>query len=283
MIIGRIHLLMFKKVVRDWMILTGICLCVCISLAQSSSPKADEAKDVPIVIKLQDAVATVKSGQFTLEDIEAIAEAAPNKRVEVNPILEAQFLSTEDASLKGRIASSLVRLGDKDETYWKFLITQAIPAADNDAPFFLGVDQSTDGTPKLAPDFLQWAADRHVSVDDAIELEAGRDPAAIDHLGFTRDVRAVPILRRALSSPNFYVEIAASRSLANIHDSGSIPLITAACSKAPAWAATQIALPLVYFDDKDAQRAVTLYVPKERAVDARKARSEGITEYGTGP
>ncbi|MGC2620245.1 MAG: HEAT repeat domain-containing protein [Acidobacteriaceae bacterium] len=230
---------------------------------------------------MEDAIDAVKSGIFTLSDIEAISAASQGEKGAAVSMLKAQFLSSEDISLKGRIASSLVRLGEKDESYWKFLVTQAIPAADNDAPFLLEVDQN--GSTNLAPGFLQWAADHNISVDHAIELEAGLDPAAIDHLGYSRDERAVPILRRALSSPNFYVEMAASRSLANIHDSGSIPLITAACSKAPAWAATQIALPLVYFDDKDAQRAVTLYVPNERAVDARKARSEGITEYSTGP
>ena len=66
-----------------------------------------------------------------------------------------------------------------------------------------------------------------------------------------------------------------ARLLAEIQDKDSIPLIIEACKRAPAAAAAVIAESLVYFDDTEAQRAVDMYVPKDRAKIIREAKAQG--------
>jgi len=74
-----------------------------------------------------------------------------------------------------------------------------------------------------------------------------------------------------------------AQGLAYIQDKNSISLIIDACRKAPADAAITIALPLIYFDDEAARRAVDRYVPKQLADTACKEQSEGQTALGSSP
>lgn len=263
-------------------VLTMASLLICCAQAQTTQPAAGKLQQAQKATDIEDAIASVKNGVFTFNDIEVIAAAPADARMAALPVLESQFGSSTEVVDKERIAGALLRLGDKNGTYWTFLAAKAGAAADDDAPFFLDLNQNGQVSATLAPDFLRWAADRHIPTSDAFNLVEYMDPSAIDILGYTQDQRAIPILRRALSSPNFFVEASAAKGLANIHDVDSVPLIIGACSRAPAEMAARIALPLAYFDEKEAQRAVELYVPTEEAANARRARSEGLTAYGTG-
>jgi hypothetical protein len=46
----------------------------------------------------------------------------------------------DDPLLKAMIAAAIVRLGDKDDTYWDFLVKLAAPALESDAPEFMSYD-----------------------------------------------------------------------------------------------------------------------------------------------
>jgi len=94
-------------------------------------------------------------------------------------------------------------------------------------------------------------------------------------LGWSRDPRAIPLLRRALSVHYYQIEIFAAWGLAEVGDKDSIPLIIQACKHAPAEPAEVIAEALVYFDDPAAQNAVDVYIPKERAKIYREAKAQG--------
>src|SRR5260370_39289585 len=74
-------------------------------------------------------------------------------------------------------------------------------------------------------------------------------PGPVGLLALTGDPRAVPLLRRALWSPNYMIEIMGAMGLAKIQDKESIPWIIEACRRAPAEAAAVIAESLIYFDD----------------------------------
>ncbi len=254
-----------------------IIQCVPVRAMQAS---AEKAQGMDGVVSTDDAATHIRSGAFTLSDTEAIASAPKEVRAAIIPVLERQFRSSQDMSAKGKIASSLIRLGDRGDTYWNYLTAQAIQAADDDVPYPFGVDQGGRVSDALAPQFLQWAVDRHLSTSQAIERAVFTDPAAVSDLGYTGDARAVSILQKALFSANFYVEVAAAEALANLRDTNSVPLIIEACSKAPAQVAELIALPLAYFDDKSAQAAFELYVSRQAAADERRARSDGLTPYG---
>jgi len=224
----------------------------------------------------------VKSGNFLLNDVEAIAAAPQSTRDAVIPSLEVEFATSQDAWTKQEVATSLVRLGDKDDTYWNFLVALAIPAAEDDAPFPVQVDQNGHFAKKPSPDFVRWAADRHLELGDALEHETLDVPGDIFDLGFTRDPRAVSILQMALASPNYLVEAAAAEGLAAMGNRASVPLIIEACSRAPADAAAAIAMHLASFPGKDAQQAFDLYVPKDLQAAARDEYSEENSQ-GEGP
>jgi proteasome lid subunit RPN8/RPN11 len=66
-------------------------------------------------------------------------------------------------------------------------------------------------------------------------------------------------------------------------DKDSIPLIIAACQRAPAEVAGLIANSLVYFDDPQAQSAADRYIPKESAKALREAKAKGRDSFGVYP
>jgi HEAT repeat protein len=225
---------------------------------------------------LADAIAKVKSGNFVLVHIDMIAKA---DAVEAIPALKEQFGRSNDPLVKGKIASALVRLGDKDNIYWDFVVTQATPALESDAPEFMNLDPQAKTGAGPSPEFIAWAKAHNVPPNGpngtAAEDAMVWFPGKVMLLGLTGDRRAIPLLRQALLSPNHMIEIAAANGLAEIQDKESIPLIIEACKKAPPAAAALIAEPLIYFDDIEAQSAVDTYIPKERAKILREAKAEG--------
>lgn len=248
---------------------------------QAGQSTADKPGDSYGKSNIADRTARVKSGEFTAADVEAIATA---RAVEALPALKDRFAGSEDAFAKQRIASALIRLGDKDETYWKFLVDQATQAIENNAPNFIETEENgktSDSQPSKA--FIDWAKAHDVDVSTALENEMSLYPGAVSAIGMTGDARGIPLLRRALRSSNFLIQSQAALGLATIGDNDSIPLIVEACKKAPADSAAQIAKSLVYFDDPQAQSAVDTYVPKELIKFYREARAAGETPYGERP
>jgi hypothetical protein len=220
---------------------------------------------------IPDAIAKVKSGHFAAIHVDLITRAGA---VEAIPLLKEQFVHAEEPILKPKIAAALVRLGDKDDTYWDFLVKDVTPALESDAPDFMNVDPQGKSLPGPSPEFIAWAKAHDLPPDsagDSVYLL----PAKVVLLGWSRDPRAIPLLRRGLQSPNYQIEMAAAMGLAEIGDKESIPLIIEACRRAPAEAAAVIAEPLVYFDDNTAQSAVDQYIPKDRAKLYRDAKAQG--------
>lgn len=228
-------------------------------------------------------IAKVKSGNFGLVDVDRIAEA---KAVEAIRILEDQFARSELQLYKAKIAGALVKLGDKDNSYWNFLVQFATPAVETDAPDFLTYDTDGKVGPGPSPAFLAWAKAHNVSPESvaqdgfsAAEEQLYGFPGRVMLLGATGDRRAIPLLRRALLSPNHLIGAAAAMGLAEIQDKESIPYIVGACERAPTGAASSIAEALVYFDDPEAQGAVDTYVPREKARLLREGKAQGGTPF----
>jgi hypothetical protein len=221
-------------------------------------------------------IAKVKSGKYDLVSVERIAEA---KAVEAIPILEEQFMRRQDPLDKAKIAEALVKLGDKDDTYWNYLVQVVTPAVESNAPDFMTYDAEGNLGPGPSPAFLAWAKTHNVSPESAGEEQVYWLPGKVALLGGTGDRRAIPLLRRALLSPNHMIEVMAALGLAELQDEGSIPHIIAACQRAPAEAASAIAEGLVYFDDQPAQAAVDTYVPRERAKALRDKKARGGTPF----
>jgi len=233
----------------------------------------DQSRKSPAVAKENtnsDLVA--KAGEDTPESINYVEEIAKQGNVEAVPVLEKKFARTEDVIDKEHIASALVRLGDKKEVYWEFLVRQATAAIESGIPGLNGYDSQGNMVPGLSPQFTAWAQARHLSLV-AAEEQSRLFFGAVMWLAVTRDWRAVPLLRQALSARNYMIQTAAAEGLAAIQDTESIPLIIDAVKKAPAEAGAVIARSLVYFDDPEAQAAVDKYVPKDSAKVLREDRA----------
>jgi HEAT repeat protein len=225
-----------------------------------------------------DAVKKVKQGKFGGVHVEEIARAGA---VEAIPALKEQFARSLDPSQKddldpgnkAEIASALVRLGDKDPIYWDFLVKQANEAIESDAPF----PREFDSRGKMlddhfSPAFLQWAKDQGLSPGDAGQKAVYELPGKLVFLGETGDPRGLPLLRRAMSSSNYMIQIMAAKGLAKLLDKDSIPVIVAACERAPADMVAAIAEALAFYDDPQAQSAAETYLPKELVKALRETR-----------
>jgi hypothetical protein len=252
---------------------------------------------VPLIALISSILVGPVSGQASNEAARGTASSVPKMIAEVNegspatpyyveqlvhlhavqaiPTLEQKFASPQDEIDKMRLASALVRLGDKNPSYWEYLFARAQASLKDEAPSFLIYDSDGKSKPGPSPEFRKWADAHHVSIGPAAQDAIYSVPAKIGFLAQTMDRRAIPLLRQALLSPNYMVEVFASLGLAKLEDRDSIPLIIEACRRAPAEAASSIAESLVYFDDPDAQSTVDIYLPQDRAKAARQARSNG--------
>ena len=247
------------------------------SLAQTEPSNVRQQREVAERARVPEALTKIESGEFAGYHVDLVARM---KTAEAVPGLEKQFPIVSDLKLKSKIASALIRLGDKDDKYWEYLVQLATPALESTAPDFLIVDKQGKFLPGPSPEFVSWASSRDLSPSSAATDSLYIFPSTIATLGWTRDGRAVPLLRRALESPNHLIQIAAAKGLAEIRDKDSIPLIINACARAPREAATSLAEALVYFDDNSAQSTVDQYMAKDIATAYRNAVAYGKTALG---
>jgi hypothetical protein len=252
------------------------------ALAAVLSPAALSAQNGPAAPSQSDQLATsiarAKSGNVHISDVEIIAEAGA---VQAIPSLEEQFGRTTDVGTKTKIANGLVRLGDKHNTYWNYLEEQAALAVDSDIPdavFSESQGKWLEHAP--SPELQAWAVAHNVSANTAGIDSIYDFPGKVLLLGETGDPRGIPLLRRALQSRDYAIVAMAAKGLAQIPDKDSIPLIIAACQRAPVGYASEIAKSLIWFDDPRAQTAVDTYMPKEHAKIFRDARAQGMGVFG---
>src|ERR1700724_4154878 len=102
-------------------------LLVGVGYGQTSQDQVDEV----LSLKVRSVIDSLKQGTYGPATQEQIAEAQAGQLV---PILEARFVTSQDAEVKARVAHSLVNLGDKGNAYWDFLVQQAKLAIESDAP-----------------------------------------------------------------------------------------------------------------------------------------------------
>ncbi len=255
-----------KRKILHLVVCCALLPCVAHGQAKPNQPDKDA-----------NAISVVVSGISSNSDIERIAKAHD---VEMIPVLEKQFVAaSEEVDHKGVIASALVRLGDKNDIYWNYLIEQATEAIDSGLPFPAARD--SQGVPirgQLSPEFNAWVKARNIPPEAVGDLVYSL-PGKVITLAETGDPRGIPLLRRALESPNPFMAAYAAEGLALIPDNASVPLIIAVCKRSYPDVSELIAESLIYFDDAKAQRAADLYLPKEVARSLREARARGRTPF----
>lgn len=253
--------------------LTFLCLLVLIgTFAHAQADQKQSPNPAPAVNDRQSADLMAKARADTPESIYYVVEIARQGQVGAVPMLEEKFGRTKDALDKAHIASALVRLGDKKDIYWDFLVKQATVAIESGIPDIFAYDSQGKLIGGPSQEFTAWAQAHNLSLAAAQE-QAISFLGAVMALAVTMDWRAVPLLRQALSARDYMIQSSAAEGLAAIQDKESIPLIVDAVKKAPAEAGAVIARSLVYFDDPEAQSAVDKYVPKDSAKVLREDRA----------
>jgi hypothetical protein len=226
------------------------------------------AQDSPS--KVSDAVERVKQGNVGTGIVDAssyvdiIANAAA---VQAIPSLKEWFGRSQDEEMKAELASALVRLRDPDNNYWDFLVQLAKPAVQSDAPYPLGGSKEDHG---VSPEFDAWAKAHKLSVQEATTAVL-QLPVKLVPLAKTGDPRGIPLLRKALQSPNIMIQTVGANGLAKAQDKGAVPLIIEACKKAPTYCAA-LADALIYFDDPRAESEFHHYFPDVDIHEAKQFR-----------
>lgn len=241
-------------------------LLVCLALLRGAAPaqinQIQPADGLP-KDSLAAAMDRLKHGNVNLADINRIAREGAMQAI---PGLKRQFELAQDELSKDSIASALVRLGDKDPIWWEYVAQQATAAIESDAPSPMGFDLNGKTVPGPSSEFIAWAKVHNLTINAAEEIAVRELPGKVAFLAETRDRRAIPLLQRALSSPNVLIQTRAAQALEKFQDKGSIPLIVGACRRAPADAAAAIAnFSLARWDDPVAKNAAKEFMPAKEA------------------
>ncbi len=225
--------------------------------------------------KLADAIRRVQENDLGTGSVDALFYVhliADAQAAQALPILEQYYARTSDPEIRAGVASALVRMGDKNDDYWNYLVKLATPAAESDAPFPFDELAGKGDKDIYSPEFKAWAGAHNLPVEAAMKLVMMGLPGDLAPLAQAGDPRGVPLLRKALMSPNILIASLAAAGLAQARDKDSIPMIIGACKRATPKMAHFLAEPLLFFDDPDAQSTFTFYFPDVNVQEARKFR-----------
>lgn len=251
-------------------------LTSCVAFAQHESAVTKKYPLLEDPARLQPAIEHIKTGKFDLMDVEIITAQHATEAI---PALKLQFAGNNDVEKKRRIASALVKLGERDGPYWNFLVIRANQSLQDEPPNPFEFDSNGKAIAKPTEGLKKWAESHHMPLGDALMESMKLAGEPIMDLARADDPRAIPILRKALGSKYFFTRVDAARGLAALHDAESVPAIVQACEKSPKEVAGAIAQSLVYFDDPAAQHALESYVPKGTVEALRTKRAQGRGPY----
>lgn len=174
----------------------------------------------------------------------------------VLPTLRAAFERETGTITRQFLAATLVKLGDRDERYFKYVAEAAATAVSSDLPY--SVSAAASSVPENAgipAAVVFWARTHRIHPQRAVWLATIELPAAVEALGETADRRSVPILLRGLRSPNYFIVNEAAFGLARSGDPKAIKAIIRACERLGPDERWFTARALLYFDGREARRA----------------------------
>lgn len=224
---------------------------------------------------VDDLIDQIKQGQFTPATVNRIVQL---RAIQAIPVLKQQFAVHSDTLTRQALASALVRLGEADPMYWDFLADHARVAIESDAPFPSAFDAEGKLVPRqLSPEFLAWANAHDMSPESASSVQVYGLPVDVTFLAATGDPRGLALLRRGLTSRNYFIQAVAAKGLARLQDTSSVPAIIDVCRKAPPQVSELIARALVFFNDARAQTAAETFIknPEVLAELRRLNREKG--------
>ncbi len=228
-----------------WMALAGVFCVSSLSLAQNTLPPQNATP----TFNVQAAIALLNKGEISSYDLTQLGQQGVKQAI---PALEKQFFLVQQEMDKAQIAQVLVKLKDPDDVYWNYLAQLVTPLLTNPAPSPIATDAQGKELPGVSPTFEAWVDFNKLDPPTALQDATVVFPGYMLFLGKTDDSRAIPLLRRAVTSPNYLVAVAASEALAELKDEDSASVIADAAARAPASAAALIAEPLGYLKSSTA-------------------------------
>ena len=201
-------------------------------------------------------------------DLGAVSNLANYQDERVLPSLKDAFEARQSKQDRQYIASSIVRLGEKDEKYYRYLESFAKVAVDSDLPnpYVYGAD-GVAVRGKLNPDLKIWAEKNGISVEEAFHRASDTFPTDLMRFGGTRDGRNLALLRRGLKSANPMVVAPSADALASMNDVDSIPFVLRLIETSSKSLALALTISLTLYDvgvDREQQIRGLLLDPKLR-------------------
>jgi len=145
------------------------------------------------------------------------------------PALRAAFEKRSDKEGKQWIAVSVLRLGERSNTYFDFLAAYATKAIDDRTPAFFRVDgQGHAVRGEFSVEFLSWCAANGEDPKLTAAKQLSEYPQDVSFLAEAEDARADGLFRRGLDSPNPGVVGYSVEGLGRLGDVSALPLIEGA-------------------------------------------------------
>jgi hypothetical protein len=263
-----------KELAKDHRIFHAVLLTVlpvfAVAAQQQGARDASAASQkVNGTVNVDDQIKKLESGNIDPVGLHRLTGKGSEKAI---PALEKQFSLAANTLDKAKSAAVLVRLRAPRKEYWRYLDGVCRPIAQSTAPGPINFDKDGKET-GVSPAFLDWVTMTKQDPAIAVQNATLVFPVLISYLGETGDPSFVPLLRTALSSPNFLIVTKASAALARLHSEDSLPWIVDAVERAPSKVAGAVAESLVQFSAPEAQSVVNRYVSKDRQ-DRLRANSE---------
>lgn len=167
-------------------------------------------------------------------------------------------------------AAILWRLGEKDNLYWKYLVSKSIQAVESDMPNPLYFDEKGNIVRgKHNPEFLDWCAKNNVDIPLAATRYIYIYPAIIQYLGLSGDKRGFNIILKAIESKNIQIVLAATNALGILNDKRGIDYIIQTAKKYPEYTII-IAPSLAYIDEPRANEIMEEMIDDEKKIKSLK-------------
>lgn len=178
---------------------------------------------------------------------------------------ERVFALTKDTQTKMRLASILLSLGVKDQTYFDYLSGEARKALahDHDMPWPLLYDDQKQQR-ALNPALNDWCKAHGVDFWDMDRVEFYEMPISWYNLAAAGDRRAYDLLVKGLHSQNLAIAAMAAQGLAKLQDSRAIDELIAVGRQVPGEALGGVVQSLIYFEDPKAQAAAEMLLPEKQ-------------------
>ena len=173
----------------------------------------------------------------------------------VLPSLRVAFERERANSTRQFLAAALVKLGDKDPRYFRYVSEAATKAVKADLPLSLSGAALVAENGRAPAALITWARVHRIDLQRALWLGTVELVAAVEALGETADRRSSPILLRGLRSRNFFIVNQAALGLAHLSDPKAAKPIIVACKRLSADECPSVARALLYFDTPEAQEA----------------------------